>query len=418
MDALIIITFGFLAGAAILINPMIGMFLTVILMPQATLPQVAGGLFGIFTAATPIKIVGGITFISVFVRYIFSPEKEDLLKATQVRLYMLFLIYLYINGFSMPGFATRVNFTAFTSFAMIGFIMLVLIKDLKLFRLIVWWSVISVFFACAGAVTSAGRGRFAGTSYGPNEFGITILPFLGLSYACLLSERKTALRTIAIVVSAVIVFALLMTFSRAGLAGLGLMLMVFVLKSKKKIPIFLGLAVLLFVSAVYMPSSVWEGMEERFEETERTLEDIESAPDVDSTKRRYRMAKAAWALFLDNPVFGIGIGNYYYEFRKYESMIAGRAHSMYLEILAEMGIVGFLLFMAVIGHTLRSLNRMIMFSKEPVNYYAYGLYLGLVGFLGAAAFLHAQQVKVLWFFVFLSAVLWKISEPTIPEKSL
>ena len=408
---------GILTGIIIMINPMVGLLITIALIPQSLLQAMGGSVFGIFTGATPIKIIGGITFLSVFIRYIFGSRKERFLQIPQVKFFAIFLIYMYITGFAMLGFATRTNFTVFTSFAMLGLIILVLVKDLRRFRLIIWWGLISVFFACLSSILGyfgldAARGaiRLGGTSYGPNEFAIGLLPFLGLSFACMFAERKKILKIIALGITGVIAFALLLTFSRAGLLGLGLMLIIAIIRAKKKLIVLLVLAITLFISVNIMPSYIWEGLEERIVETERTLEDIESARDVDSTKRRYRLAKAAWAVFLDNPIFGIGVGNYYYEFRKYEAIPAGRAHTRYLEVLAELGAVGFLLFMAIIWHTLRTLARMTKSAKAPVNYYAYGLYIGLIGFLVAAIFLHAQQEKALWFIVFMSAALWKISQ--------
>jgi len=150
-----------------------------------------------------------------------------------------------------------------------------------------------------------------------------------------------------------------------------------------------------------MPDSVWE----RFEKTkiEDTYDDT-----IGSTVRRYYLAMAAWEMFLDNPVFGSGPGDFYYNCRLYYPLKAGRAHTMYLEIMAEMGMIGIGLFLAVLFSSLRGSGRGIKYGEEGYGGYGRGLWLGLIGFMVSAFFLHAQQEKVLWLVVFLSLAIERL----------
>jgi len=82
--------------------------------------------------------------------------------------------------------------------------------------------------------------------------------------------------------------------------------------------------------------------------------------DVDSLRRRIVMIGQAWELFTEHPVFGVGVGNYrdnvqvtyerfggrtYEPYYKILQNVYAYPHNWYLLVLAENGIVGFLILM-------------------------------------------------------------------------
>jgi len=65
--------------------------------------------------------------------------------------------------------------------------------------------------------------------------------------------------------------------------------------------------------------------------------------------------EAAWNMALDNPVFGVGISNFYYNYFYYSSHWDGQnhaVHSTWFGVLAESGFVGLALFICLIVSTL------------------------------------------------------------------
>ncbi|MFC1599363.1 O-antigen ligase family protein, partial [Candidatus Omnitrophota bacterium] len=139
--------------------------------------------------------------------------------------------------------------------------------------------------------------------------------------------------------------ALVVTFSRTALIGLAGVLLVAVVKAKNK---FLGiiLGVICVIAAFnLLPDYTWE----RFSGTQ-IAEKYTGNADIDSTTIRYHLAQTAWRTFLHNPIFGVGVGNYYWEGRRYGPVPPERAHCLYLEFLAELGIVGFFLFCGMLFH--------------------------------------------------------------------
>ncbi|MFA4932988.1 MAG: O-antigen ligase family protein [Candidatus Omnitrophota bacterium] len=404
----VFIVIGMTTAIAIFISPLFGLALTFILIPISTQLTMGGSFLGIFSMVTPIKIIGSLTFISTLIHYSGSKNTWGFLKKPQIRFFLFFLIWIFISGFTQSGFATRENFTMFIANSILGLTILILIREIKKLRLMLWIIAISIFFICLQTILSyLGIGRAGGTGYGPNEFAITILPFIAVTFYMSLTERNGILKLILIGITTAVFFALLSTVSRGGIIGLGGMLLILILKSKKRIVTIISVCILAVIFTNTMP----QNLRERFSKTQVTANARGIGDgDIDSTTRRYNLAQAGWRIFLNHPVFGIGIGNYYYENRFYAPVHPGRAHNMYLEIMAELGLIGILLFLGIIFHTFKSLNRIIK-ANNIFSGYARGFYIGLVGFLIAGIFLHAQQDRILWFLIFMSAALENIAFP-------
>jgi len=363
--------------------------------------------------ATPIKLVGGLTFISSFIRHILERKSWNFIKKPQIKFFALFLVWIFISGFTQPGSFTRENFTVFTSCAALGFIILSLVTNIKRFRVVVWTGLISISIISLNTVFNyssvSQMMRAQGTAYGPNYFALGLLPFLGLAFYSTFVEKKKSLKTFSLAITLVITMALIFTFSRAGLIGFFALLLIAALKARKKVRALLWLSICIVVIINLMPTYVWE----RFEKTK--IVEGPATGDIASTTRRFLLAKSAWRMFLTHPLFGVGVGNYFWECGKYEAVHPGRAHTTYLEIMAELGIIGIFLFLGVLFHTFKTLKK-IMRNNSQVSSYAWGLYIGLAGFLIAALFLHAQQEKVLWFVVFMAVALERIDTQMSAEK--
>ena len=84
---------------------------------------------------------------------------------------------------------------------------------------------------------------------------------------------------------------------------------------------------------------------------------------------RYKMFLRGIYMFIDNPIFGTGVGTYYEYRYTYESVSIGAfddSHNLYAQILAENGIVGAIFFGAIIyyvAHYLRKIKNI-----DPILY--------------------------------------------------
>ncbi|HQO57937.1 MAG TPA: O-antigen ligase family protein [Candidatus Omnitrophota bacterium] len=405
----LLVLLAVIGGVVILVNPFFGLLATIVLFPQALIPSMGYSFLGAFSMMTPIKIIGVLMFLGTLIKVVSKGSKLSFLRKGGFLYYTLYLVYLYINGFSQPTAFSRELFTSFTSFWIFGFSILVLITTPQRFRIVVITAILSFVAAAAQSVINflthpdylAMTARLQGTNFDPNYFAISLLPVIVMSFYVGLAEKRFFWKIILLGTPIILLAALILTQSRGGLLGLAVMLLFAVFRAKNK---FLGLLTVGIVSLalVYvMPDSVWE----RFEKTkiEDTYDDT-----IGSTVRRYYLAMAAWEMYLDNPVFGSGPGDFYYNCRLYYPLKAGRAHTMYLEIMAEMGTIGIGLFLAVLFSALRSAGRAIK-QGECYGSYGRGLWLGLIGFMVSAFFLHAQQEKILWLIVFLSFAIERLA---------
>ena len=400
MIALIIIL-GVAGAGIILINPFFGLLCTAALIPQSLLPAISNMLLGAFTLITPIKLVGGFTFLATFLKQIFGGKSWDFMRTGGFRWYLVFLAYVFVNGFAMPSAFTRESFTVYTSFAMLGFCILALVNTPARAKKLVWAALVSVWLVSLNSIynylSGASMARMSGGAYGPNEFAIGILPFIGLSFYAIFSQKKMFLKLLLSMIALTLTVALILTQSRGGLAGFVGMSLFSVFRAKRKFLSIIFIIILGLALANFLPQDFYERIEKT--RLENTYDEA-----IGSTVRRYYLARAAWEMYLDNPIFGMGLGNYYYNCRLYYPLVAGRAHNMYLEIMAEMGTVGILLFMSVILSAYKSINRIIR-SDTDLSPYGRGLFIGLTGFLVSAVFLHAQTDKSLWLSIFLAFAL-------------
>ncbi|MBN2119577.1 MAG: O-antigen ligase family protein [Candidatus Omnitrophica bacterium] len=397
----LIIIIGLVGAIVIFINPFLGLLAIVGLMPQALVHTISNMLFGVFTSITPIKIIGGLTFLAVLLRSVTERKNLDFLKKRQVKFFMFFLVWIFISGFTQPCSFTRENFTYFASFAMLGFVILSLVTDLRKFRWVLWMSLISMFIVSLQSIVNYSSYsvtmRMQGASYGPNYFAIILLPFVAISFYSIFTEKKL-FKFLSLLCAVVIASALILTFSRGGLIGFFGMLLVATLTAKRKVKSLLFVIVCLIILISIAPSQLWQRLS--MTKLQSETRDV----TVHSTQDRLLHFKAAWRMFLANPLFGVGIGDYYWKCRDYAPVYPRRAHTMYLEIMAELGIIGIFLFLGILFHTYKSLRK-IMSSDSNLSCYARGLFIGLSGFLISALFLHAQQERVLWFVIFMSAAL-------------
>jgi O-antigen ligase len=98
---------------------------------------------------------------------------------------------------------------------------------------------------------------------------------------------------------------------------------------------------------------------------------------------RADMAKVAFDLFATRPVFGIGVGTFWQRSADYMPArlkafyVRENAHNNFLQILAELGVLGFALFLAVIAIATRPLRSI----RGPDGPILGGVLAGLIAFL-------------------------------------
>jgi O-antigen ligase len=260
-------------------------------------------------------------------------------------------------------------------------------------------AVTSVFSIATGAYGQNGR---LGVLFDPNYFAASLVPAILVSLFLLLSPRSRNARLFAGAICAVDLAALLLTQSRGGLAGLGVALVAGVVVAGSLRPRVVAVVLVCAAAAVgYFgfagPSHVTSGS---------------SSGRADEWKLAARVAES-------HPIAGVGLGNYGVvepsyatqpfdlQHVQYVVTFRQRAHNTYLEVAAEMGIVGLLLIVGILAGAVRSAARELgrfALAADPFEMWVRGLIAGATGMFTAYAFLSAQWEKQLWLVLALLAV--------------
>jgi len=192
----------------------------------------------------------------------------------------------------------------------------------------------------------------------PNDLGALCLLPLSFALGMLASESAHWVRYCAIAGAVILPFVILLTQSRAVFIALVVFALV-VLKGQKKsrVKFLLIAGAATVVISLFAPSSVWQRLGTISKVT--NAQSAATAQDEGSARQRIEIWRVARTIFAEHPITGVGLGaypdaHYVYSQRPVFNRIARGprdAHSTYLSVLAETGVVGFFLFFTIIGVT-------------------------------------------------------------------
>ena len=159
-----------------------------------------------------------------------------------------------------------------------------------------------------------------------------VLPF---SFACMVMAKDRALKNLALICHSTALAALYFTGSRGGLIAYAAMLLLalFFIKPRRMAVSKILLASTLAFAIVFALSR---------EPTTRVKE-----ADEFTVVSRLALWGAAGSMFIEHPVLGVGYGNYRGLYSDYLPALTPNqldAHNLYLQLLAETGIIGFAIF--------------------------------------------------------------------------
>jgi hypothetical protein len=283
------------------------------------------------------------------------------------------------------------------------------------------------FTASGGA---EGQLRAAGPIGETNRYAQILLVLLPLAALTFRTEHSRTLRTLGLVAGGLILAGLLLTFSRGafltGVVVLGLMGSMRLLKPRHVFVSVLGVSVLVatFAPAVVTRMATLENLNSLLFKAAYTYR----APDT-SAVHRYVLNLAAWHVFLDHPVFGVGPGHFseYYSVPYanrvglIETTKKYKGHNLYLETLAETGITGLACLLGiffVIMHELWKERRYWMQSHPGMANWATAFFLCLCAYAISAVFAHLSYQRYFWLLVALASAAARIIHSHREEKTV
>jgi O-antigen ligase len=193
----------------------------------------------------------------------------------------------------------------------------------------------------------------------PNDLAAILLLQLSMLIAFLAAEPKGWVRKIA--TSGFLLFPglILLTQSRGVFLGLIAFLGIVLAGQKRRMKVMLQMAVLTVMLIPALPPEVWERLGTLKKATSTsTLHEVDGSGG--STKQRFEIWQVARKIIRENPVTGIGYNAYkeahlhYSQGGEFTSLVRGRwnTHSLYLNVLAETGYPGMLIYLLMIAGVL------------------------------------------------------------------
>ena len=268
----------------------------------------------------------------------------------------------------------------------------------------------------------------------PNDLAALTLPILAMSIAVLQGETVKKkfreggwVRLSALIGVILLPTMIFVTQSRGGILALFTMGLLVLVQYRKQARSFAVLVLVAGVIGLAAPSDVWS----RLGGLANIGDDSETAEQVDtegSADQRLEIWKIAGAIIADNPVTGIGLGGYpdthmeYARSSQFEGIARGTrdTHSIYLNVLAETGIVGFILLM---GMMLTALWQGWSAAKEletrdPVAAkQMQTLNIGLIAFMQAGIFATLHRVAFLYLYLaVLTTAIYVYTQTALPGR--
>ncbi len=273
---------------------------------------------------------------------------------------------------------------------------------------------------------SGGFIRPTGTMGHPNWLSFFMVTLLPLTFYMFL-RSKSWLKLFALVVLGMQGVAMVLTHDRMAMVGFLCVAFFCVITQVIKITririvgILLGIVVFFliapatYIERVFSPSHYKQSS---------------------SINTRWELLMGGLDQFAQHPILGVGSGNFGIHFMIHNkhteaattiwhmrdvdktsvSDYTMAAHNMYVEVAAETGIIGFVLYMAFILMGIRNMNRIRKRPGEnPYKLTATMVMISMFGFCCLGFLLHAQLQKIMWIVLGLSVVVKKLDDEAMAD---
>ena len=336
------------------------------------------------------------------------------LKAKQTLFFLLIMVEMVIHG----PIAIN-NYWAFTTFyvmsvTFIGYCGIVGFVDTydKFEKLILSLFLTFIFLSIIGIKNKGvGIGGFIGDE---NDFCMALNMILPFALFGIFMDKKKSFKFYCILLAALFLFVIALTRSRGGFVGLVSVIGYCVFRSNKKFALILLIGVLGIFLVIFAPRGYWQEMGTISEEASKKEERLEE--QYGTGAQRLYAWKLGWGMFKENPILGVGQGNYPWHVVDQETKmkvqwqtrsLGGRAaHSLYFTLLPELGIVGALLFSMIVIYIWKDLKwvrKIITRDKKEITgdsknifYYSLAIEASIIGFLTSSVFISTLYYPNFW----------------------
>jgi len=370
-----------------------------------TFPEFLPGVLG--AGATVAKPLGLVLAVAWVVTLAARNRPVQLLTRDHPALFWAVAAFVLLAAASAiwaPSFAeTRYELQRLALAALLFLVVYTAAATTRAFRTIVWAYLVgsvvtSVYSIASGGYGSSGR---LSTLFDPNYFAAELTPAIVVSCFLFLTTDSRRIRLVSAVTLVVDVIAFALTQSRGGIVGLAVGLIAAVAIAGRARPRVLAAVLVIFAVGVgyyflYSPAHLSGSFRGSF---------------ASATSGRSDEWRIALRMFSNHPLNGVGLGNFVVVEPTYATQTINLnfvnlvvttplvAHNSYLEVAAELGFVGVLLFLAILAlptsRACRALPQLSA-SMDSFEFYARGVIAGALGLFVAFFFLSTEYEKQLW----------------------
>jgi O-antigen ligase len=238
------------------------------------------------------------------------------------------------------------------------------------------------------------------------------------------NEKRSIFQILAGWALGVCTFTVLLTYSRGGFLAMAVVVIAMV-------AIFHRGQLRYLLAVVVVGLFLFNILPSRFTERIGTLAEL--LPSSSSTggvakdysfRGRTSEAIVAFRMFADHPILGVGLGNYPVLYQKYSQRLGmdfrsedRHAHSLYLEVAAETGLLGLFSFALLLWGVFRSVRKaQHALSKKDlasVSTMIVAFAFGFIGYLTSALFIHSAYPRNFWLLVGIALAIPRVAETEI-----
>jgi putative inorganic carbon (hco3(-)) transporter len=215
------------------------------------------------------------------------------------------------------------------------------------------------------------RAAWIGIFANPNDLAYHLVVGVAMMLAARETSRRVWVRHLHLVLLVPIGVALLLTQSRGGMLAAVAVLLLWAVRSLRRAPTLLGVAVALVCVMQLGPGDPWQ---KRNDESTYHGEDVSARGRVDAWRTGLNMAA-------ERPLTGVGAGAFVVAYPTFAPGDAGPArteHNTFIQLLAEVGIPGLLAFLGALIAGVLGVSKAARHAR--IAPYARGVQCGLLGF--------------------------------------
>ena len=433
----------------VMLRPDVGILLTIFCLLNLGAQGVLSGLDTRFAATIP-KMIGMLTVVSWAYNVLFFKRRIIITKSMLAALLFVALAMLS-TYYAIDRKTASTEAVRIVTIVALYFLIINLIRTRRQFFQLLWLLIFSAFFISSLAIyqninpasymeadvvedlgnrhegayierdelSSGVSIRSTGTMTHPNWLALFLVMMLPISITLFFLKKRHTVKLLLLSAIMLELLALVYTHTRMGVLALGIFFILMVQKRLIRltplawIVLFLGV----LIGGYCLPAN--------FKERVLNFHHLRHSPAI---SYRIEAQKVGLQMFKDHPLKGVGIGNYgpnmisyyknrYYTFDYENPQIIG-AHNMYIELLAEGGLVGFLSLIGFIFFVLKDLRKGLIRHKERgdtvMAQIALAIRVSFLVFLFSALFLHAQEWKFWWIIAALATSLSTINLDDTP----